>query len=99
MTESGEQVADMVDHEVGQAGVPPSESSPGEQSELDLGVVATGHAGVDAALAGLDGLTDRPVGEHPDVFEQVHRGLHDAMSGLYDDSDAGPDEVGGPAER
>lgn len=73
-------------------------SPPGEQSELDLGVVATGNAGVDAALAALDGLHDRPIAEHPDVFEQVHRGLRDAMTSVDDDLDQGPDEVGGRTE-
>jgi hypothetical protein len=95
MTES-EQVPTTVDsqgaHEVEPAS---GDSTPGEQSELDLGVVATGHAGVDSALAALDGLHDRPIAEHPDVFEQVHRGLLDAMTSVDDDTDLGPDEVGG----
>jgi hypothetical protein len=70
------------------------DASSGEQSELDLGVVATGHEGVDEALSALAGLSDRPVAEHPAVFEKVHRDLDAAMTSLGED-DAG-DGPGGP---
>ena len=63
---------------------------PGQQSELDLGVVATGHPAVDAALSGLAGLTARPIDEHPRVFEDVHRQLDDAMSSAETDPPATP---------
>ena len=67
---------------------PPSAAEPrdpGEQSELDLSVVATGHAGVDAALTGLEGLGQRPINDHPDIFEAVHGGLAEAMSEFAED--------------
>jgi len=64
---------------------------PGEQSELDLGVIATGDARVDAALTGLTGLSDRPIGEHPAVFEQVHDELAQAMSEFAGESDVQPE--------
>ena len=34
---------------------------------------------VDAALAALEGLDDRPVGEHQAAFEQAHRELRAAL--------------------
>ncbi len=61
----------------------------GQQSEFDLGVVATGNESVDAALAGLDGLGERPVVEHPDIYERVHQGLTQAMSEFAEDIDPG----------
>ncbi len=39
-------------------------------------------SGVDAAVALLDGLQERPVGEHVEVFDAVHRGLQDALATL-----------------
>ena len=35
---------------------------------------------VDAALAGLDGLDDRPLAEHVAVFERIHTALGDALA-------------------
>ncbi|OZM75552.1 hypothetical protein [Pseudonocardia sp. MH-G8] len=35
---------------------------------------------VDRAVAGLDGLADRPLGEHVEVFERVHAALGDALA-------------------
>jgi hypothetical protein len=42
----------------------------------------TGDAGVDAAIAPLAGLADLPVAEHAEVYDEVHRGLQEALSGL-----------------
>ncbi len=39
-------------------------------------------APVEAALALLDGLDDRHVGEHVEVFDAVHRALQDALAAL-----------------
>ena len=41
----------------------------------------TGVPAVDAALARLDGLEERPVEEHPEVFEAVHGALRGALGG------------------
>lgn len=37
---------------------------------------------VDAALAHLDGIEERPVGEHVSAYDAVHRGLQDALATL-----------------
>ena len=37
---------------------------------------------VTAALALLDGLEERPVAEHVEVFDAVHRSLQDALAAL-----------------
>ena len=46
-------------------------ASADEQSELDLGVISTGAPDIDRALTPLEGLGERPVSEHPEVYEQV----------------------------
>lgn len=58
------------------------------QSELDLGVMSTGSLAVDRALLPLEGLTERPVSGHAEVFEQVLDELAQTM--------AGPDAMTGP---
>jgi hypothetical protein len=35
---------------------------------------------VERAVAELDGLADRPLGEHVEVFEQIHTALSDALA-------------------
>jgi hypothetical protein len=67
------------------------------QSELDLGVVSTGSAQVDAALQPLESLGEREVSSHADVFEQVLADLSATMSA----EPAGPDDalVDGPADH
>lgn len=50
------------------------------QSELDLGVLSTGSVSVDRALAPLDGLGERPVSDHAEVFEQVLDELAQTMT-------------------
>jgi hypothetical protein len=37
---------------------------------------------VERALELLDGLDGKPVGEHVEVFDQVHRSLQDALATL-----------------
>lgn len=53
---------------------------PAAQSELDLGVVPTGSAEVDAALRPLDQLAERAVAEHAAVYEQVLDALATTMT-------------------
>jgi hypothetical protein len=45
----------------------------------------TGDERVDAVLAGLGGLDEAPLTSHPEIFQQVHRGLQDALAGIDDD--------------
>lgn len=56
------------------------ETQGSEQSELDLGVVSTGSPEVDRSLRPLDTITDRPVSEHPEIFDQVLVDLTEAMN-------------------
>jgi hypothetical protein len=35
---------------------------------------------VESAMAGLDGLTDRPLAEHVVAFERVHTALSEALA-------------------
>lgn len=37
-------------------------------------------AALAAAMAGLDGLADRPLAEHVDAYERVHAALGDALA-------------------
>ena len=49
------------------------------RGEADTEQVRTGDERVDAVLASLDGLDDRPVSEHGAVFEQAHEQLRAAL--------------------
>lgn len=62
-----------------------------------LGVVRapTGNAGVDARLERLADADRLPASGHIEVYEDVHRGLRDALTAL----DAGPAPVPGPAHN
>ena len=51
----------------------------------------TGNAEVDVALDRLHELADRPVGSHPDVYEDVHRRLQVVLGGL---DPSGPQPAG-----
>jgi hypothetical protein len=59
------------------------EWSDGQQSP------ATGDDRVDAVLASLSDLDDRPVGEHVSVFEDAHDRLRDALARAGDEPAAG----------
>jgi len=48
-----------------------AESTTDDQSELDLGVISTGAPDIDRALTPLEGLGERAVSEHPEVYERV----------------------------
>ncbi len=48
------------------------------------GQVRTGNATVDAVLGSLEGLEDRPVSEHVEVFEHAHEQLRRALDGAGD---------------
>jgi len=67
---------------------PGAELSADEQSELDLGVISTGAPDVDRALAPLEGLGERPVSDHPGVYEEVLGQLSSTMA----DHTAEPDD-------
>ena len=65
------------------------DASADEQSELDLGVISTGVPDIDRALTPLEGLGERPVPEHPEVYEQVLGELSATMAeNPVDDRDA-----------
>lgn len=70
-----EEAATPVDGAAGQA-----DTAAAGQSELDLGVVPTGSAEVDAALRPLDQLAERAVGEHAAVYERVLDALTTTMT-------------------
>lgn len=53
-----------------------------QQLNLDaqLAIVQTNDAKVDAATERLKELTDLPVNQHADIFEDVHRRLQETLS-------------------
>lgn len=61
---------------------PPSGPAPrpGDPRPAPQPPVASLSAGVDEAMAGLAGLSERPVGEHVAAFERVHTALGEALS-------------------
>lgn len=79
---------------LGQAPEPAADPSSEEtaQSELDLGMVSTGSIDVDRALRPLDGLAERPVAEHAEIFDQVLGELAETMTGPVAAQGATPGE-------
>ncbi|MER8237505.1 hypothetical protein [Streptomyces sp. NPDC094049] len=60
---------------------------PAGAAPLGVGRRPTGHPGVDAHLARLAEVDDLPADGHPQVYEDVHRGLRAELTSL----DALPD--------
>lgn len=56
-----------------------------EEPDSAPSAAPTGNADVDAVLASLEGLEDRPITEHVAVFEQAHDRLRGALSSAGDD--------------
>ncbi|MFC4036007.1 hypothetical protein ACFO3J_31790 [Streptomyces polygonati] len=58
--------------------------APGPAEPLPLGVVvgATGNAEVDTAVVRLGDADELPTQAHIEVYEDVHRGLRDALTAL-----------------
>ncbi|MET7365227.1 hypothetical protein ABZS61_05250 [Streptomyces sp. NPDC005566] len=70
-----------------QPDVPPAPSfDPAPPAPLGVARAATGHPGVDAQLERLADADHLPADGHTAVYEDVHRGLRDALTAL----DAGP---------
>ena len=53
-----------------------------EPRPLGVTVAATGNADVDAVVERLGDADELPVQAHLDVYEDVHRGLRDALTAL-----------------
>ncbi|MER8016599.1 hypothetical protein ACIQ7S_25280 [Streptomyces griseoluteus] len=77
-----------------ESGSPAPESDPAAPAPLAVHRTPTGDAGVDARLARLAGADHLPTEGHLGVYEDVHRGLRDALDAL----DARPDPPA-PAPR
>ncbi|MER6773432.1 MULTISPECIES: hypothetical protein [unclassified Streptomyces] len=65
---------------------------PAEPAPLGVGRTPTGRAEVDALLERLADADHLPADGHTEVYEDVHRGLKDALTSL----DARPAAVPGP---
>lgn len=53
---------------------------PGDPRPAPQQPVTSLRASIDAAMAGLEGLSERPVGEHVAAFERVHSALGEALT-------------------
>ncbi|WP_344322090.1 hypothetical protein [Streptomyces macrosporus] len=80
----------------GLPGTPPHEEHPAGDGPRPLGVTVTptGHPGVDAGLRRLADVDRLAVSGHPEVYEDVHRGLRDTLTAL--DQRPGPTAPGAP---
>ncbi len=59
-------------------------------------VDGTGHPAVDAVLASLEGLDDKPVREHVAVFESAHEQLRRALDEADDEPNPEPNDEPNP---
>lgn len=51
------------------------------------GTVPSGIGRIDDALARLDRLDELPVDAHPDIYDQIHAGLRNALANAGRDED------------
>ena len=58
---------------------PPVEEPPVEDAEVPTDDTGFGDPRVDDAVARLQQLSDRPVGEHAEIFDDIHRRLREAL--------------------
>ncbi|TJZ43596.1 hypothetical protein FCH28_31925 [Streptomyces piniterrae] len=63
-------------------GAPADAVGPAEPQPLGIGITPTGDATVDARLRRLADADHLPAAGHLDVYEDVHRGLRDALAAL-----------------
>jgi len=75
-----------VQPEAGDRPIGPAPADAAAGRPLPVPPAGTGEPRVDAALRRLDELGDRPVSEHPAVFENVHARLSEVLGEL----DTGP---------
>ncbi|THA52615.1 hypothetical protein [Streptomyces sp. A1136] len=75
------------------ADAPETPAEPAGPAPLGVARTATGHAGVDGLLERLAAVDHLTADGHVEVYEDVHRGLRDALNAL----DAPP--VPGPYEN
>ena len=64
------------------ATAPDEPAAPAEPQPLGVTVAMTGNAEVDAAVERLGDADELPVHAHIEVYEDVHRGLRDALTAL-----------------
>lgn len=64
------------------AGPRPPEAEPAGPAPLDVPRTPTGNAEVDARLERLADTDHLPTDGHAEVYEDVHRGLRDALTAL-----------------
>lgn len=48
---------------------------------------STGNGRIDDAIARLDRLDELPVDAHPEIFDEIHSGLRDALANAGRDED------------
>ncbi|KPC62042.1 hypothetical protein ADL29_21625 [Streptomyces chattanoogensis] len=65
-----------------EAAGPAESAGPAGPEPLGVGVTPTGDAAVDARLRRLADADHLPVSGHLEVYEDVHRGLRDALAAL-----------------
>lgn len=78
--------------EAGQASAAEAAAEPAGPAPLGLVRIPTGHAGVDAHLERLADADHLTADGHVEVYEDVHRGLREALTALDAPSFPGPYE-------
>jgi len=55
--------------------------------EVVSGTELSGNSRIDRAVARLDRLDELPVDAHPDIYDEIHTGLRDALANAGRDED------------
>ncbi|HUR76005.1 MAG TPA: hypothetical protein VMZ00_17105 [Sporichthya sp.] len=82
--DAGENLPSNTDEEgpADEAGIPDEPEAFVEELRAAGDLPETGEPRVDGVLAQLDGIEDVPTAEHVGVYDEVHRGLQDALANL-----------------
>ena len=81
--EFSDEIIEGVNEVVGDdPGIPDEPEAFVEELRAAADVPETGEPRVDAVVAGLSGIENLPTAEHVGVYDEVHRGLQDALANL-----------------
>lgn len=64
-----------------------SQSGPSPTDSAMTGHALTGNGRIDDAIARLERIEELPVDSHPEIYDEIHTGLRDALANAGRDED------------